>query len=53
MSFGGERLTFPKLSMGNVQKLLNEYANAHSKLPVYNAAQWIAREIPIRIAREM
>jgi hypothetical protein len=32
--------------------ILNRYADAHSKLPVYNRAQWLARQAAIALGRQ-
>ena len=33
--------------LNNAHDIIKSYGEAHNKLPVYNAAQWVAREVPI------
>ena len=54
ISYGGNPAIGTKeftKELNNAHDILIDYSVAHSKLPVYNAAQWVAREIPIEIAK--
>lgn len=42
----------PKLLAQQISAALREYAEAHAKLPVYNRAQWLAREAAIALGLE-
>jgi len=41
----------PGVNLKEVKTKLTQYGEAHAKLPVYNRAQWVAREVPIAISK--
>jgi nitrogen regulatory protein PII-like uncharacterized protein len=41
----------PEEHTETVHKLLNDYADAHAKLPAYNRAHWLAREAAVSLGR--